>query len=359
MPETLTAFFRGWWVRFHARPKPVAPAPVRREPWTERAEPAVVAATVAGPRVADQLTRAPFIPVAQPALRARTFEKLAQLQQIPALQSLAQGFLRAAARSDGSVEEVVAAVEKDPALCVRVLRMANSAAVGSERRIEDIFTAVQMLGLRRVNTLTHALFMMRDARNHGGGVDWRHLWIHALATAAIAETIEKQLGRASGHQLYLAALLHDVGKIVLSTVAPDAYRAIMDKAWAGEGRLDVLETICFGVGHGEAGVIFARQSGLPEETIAAIEHHADPAAAGAHRITVAVVGLANYLSKFYGLGFSGARLDETDGELEVQPAWEVIAQETGATPDIEAIAGVVHDMVAALKQELQGLREAA
>jgi putative nucleotidyltransferase with HDIG domain len=309
--------------------------------------------------VAGGYTRAPFIPVAQPALRARTLERLNQLQQIPSLQSLAQGFLRAAAKTDGSIEEVVGAVEKDPALCVRVLRMANSAAVSPEQRIEDIFTAVQMLGLRRVNTLAHALFTLRDARSAGAGVDWRHLWIHALATAAIAEEIERQLGRSDGEQLYLAALMHDVGKIVLSTLAPEAYRAIMDKAWANEGRLDALEATCFGVGHGEAGLIFAQQCGLPGEALAAIAHHADPAAAEAHGLAVAIVSLANYLSKSYGLGFSGARLEECDGDFESQPAWAVVARETGATPDIAAISDAVQGMVGGLKQELQGLREAA
>lgn len=329
-----------------------APVAVRADPGPAPIAPMAVEPAAAG------ITRAPFIPVAQPALRAHTLEKLQTLQQIPSLHSLAQGFLRAAAKSDGSVEEIVAAVEKDPALCVRVLRMANSAYVSPAQKIEDIFTAVQMLGLQRVNTLTHALFMMRDARQ-SGGVDWRHLWIHALATAAIADEIEHQLGRPVGQQLYLAALLHDVGKIVLSTVAPEAYRTIMDRAWANEGRLDALENSCFGLGHGEAGVVFARQSGLPAEAIAAIEHHADPLQGEEHRLTVAVVSLANFLSKFYGLGFSGSRLDETDGDLEAQPGWSVIAQETGATPDIAGISAAVHALVGGLKQELQGLREAA
>lgn len=372
MSAALSAFFRVWWVRFQVRKPRAAPAPVTREP---APEPGVesVAVTSSEPVVPDVMpmpvvpvaaaagsyTRVPFTPVAQPVLRASTLERLASLQQIPSLRSLAQGFLRAAAKSDGSIEEVVAAVEKDPALCVRVLRMANSAAVSPEQRIEDIFTAVQMLGLRRVNTLAQALFSLRDARSTGGGLDWRHLWIHALATAAIAEEIEQQLGRSDSQQLYLAALLHDVGKIVLSTMAPEAYRAIMDKVWAGGGRLDALEAACFGVGHEEAGVIFAQQSGLPAEVIASIAHHADPALAESHRLTVAVVTIANYLSKFYGLGFSGARLDETDGDLESQPAWAVIGEETGAIPDIKGIAEAVRGSVADLKQELQGLREAA
>lgn len=369
MPSALSALFRAWWVRLSVR----SPRPVVAPPPAEFAEvnPSPVAAvTLEEPVIAESETTvaratvetAPPVrpaPEVDPVLRFRTLESLENLQQIPALQSLAQGFVRATARTDSSVDEVVAAVEKDPALCVRVLRMANSAFVSSEQKIEDIFTAVQMLGLQRVSTLAHALFTMRDASKTSGGLDWRHLWMHALATAAIAEEIEKQLGQSAGQQLYLAALLHDVGKIVLSTVTPDAYREVMDRVWAGDGRLDALELDNFGVGHSEAGVIFAEQSGLPDEVVAAIAHHADPAQAEKYRFTVAVVGIANYLSKSYGLGFSGARLDETDGDLESLSAWGVIAQETGTTPNVSEIADAVHQLVASLKRELQGLREAA
>ena len=293
------------------------------------------------------------------ALRAQTLEDLQKLQQIPALQSLAQGFLRAATRTDGSVEEVVEVVEKDPALCMRVLRMANSAFVKPEKKIEDIFTAVQMLGLRRVSAAAQALFTMRDAHAMAGGLDWRHLWVHALATAAIAEELEQRLGRPAGQQLYMAALLHDVGKIVLSTVAPETYGAVLGEVLAGGSRLDVLEQERFGVGHAEAGVIFARHGHLPDEVVEAIAHHAAPAEAQAHRRTVAIVNLANFLSKTYGLGFSGARLDETDGDFVSLPGWAVIAEEEGGNFDPAMIEEDMRPFISELKQELLGLREEA
>jgi len=330
-----------------------SPAPASVVPYQDEGQtPVAIAvapqpAPVAAPVVVDS------------ALRTQTLEALEKLQQIPALQSLAQGFLRAATRSDGSVEEVVEAVEKDPALCVRVLRMANSASVRSEKKIEDIFTAVQMLGLRRVSTLAQALFTMRDARNMAGGLDWRHLWVHALATAAIAEELEQRLGRPAGQQLYLAALLHDVGKIVLSTVAPEIYGAVLDEVLTGTGRLDVLERERFGVGHAEAGAIFARHGHMPDEVIAAVAHHAAPAEAPDHRRTVAIVNLANFLSKTYGLGFSGARLDETDGDFVSLPGWAVIAEETNGYLDPALIEEDMRPFINELKHELLGLREAA
>jgi putative nucleotidyltransferase with HDIG domain len=183
--------------------------------------------------------------------------------------------------------------------------------------------------------------------------------VHGLAAAVIAEEIDRQLARSAGEGLYLAALLHDVGKIVLSTVEPESYPSILDRAWAGEGRLDALETATFGVGHAEAGTQFARQCGLPAEVAAATEFHARPLEAPEHRLTVAVVSLANYLAKAYGLGFSGARVEEADGEFENQPGWTVVAEETGSVPDPAAVAAAVQVAVASLRSELAGVRRAA
>ncbi len=294
-----------------------------------------------------------------PKVRERTLAALHDLRQIPALQSLAQGFMQALSRPEVAVEEVVDAIAKDSALCVRVLRMANSVLVSSERRIEDLDTAVQMLGVKRVRQAAQALFTLRDAKRVGDGFDWRHLWIHALATAAIAEELEQQLRSAGDSQLHLAALLHDVGKIVLSTIAPDDYRNILVTTWNENGRLEDLERERLGVDHREAGVLFARHNGLPAVVVAAIAHHDRPELAEAHRLEVALVALANYVSKAHGLGFSGARLSESDGEFVDLPAWKVIEEACGGRPNVEAIEAEMETFVANLRVELRELREVA
>lgn len=286
--------------------------------------------------------------------RAATLESLARLRQIPALQSLADGFVRAATRTDVSVYEVVRSVEKDPSLCVRVLKMANSTFVGSEQKIRDIFTAVQMLGMRRVGTLAHVLFTMRDSKCMAGGLDWRHLWVHSLATAAIAEELNRALRLGENPQLYLAALLHDVGKIVLSTVEPERYQAVLAAVLRDGGDLTAQELSQLGVGHGEAGMKFGRERGLPEAVIAAIEWHGDPLGADAHRETVAVVALANYLAKFYGLGFGGALLTPADGDWDTHPAWAMLSGTGGAEPDRAHLAEEMRGLARILKQELAG-----
>jgi putative nucleotidyltransferase with HDIG domain len=292
-----------------------------------------------------------------PAARERTLAGLRRLQQIPALQSLARGFLHTLNQPDVSVPEVVEAIRKDSALCVRLLRAANSVLVSPERRIEDLDSAVQMLGVVRVRKMMQAMFTLRDGNRVAAGFDWRHLWIHALATAAIAEELEKRLRSAGDSQIHLAALLHDVGKIVLSTLAPEEYRDVLMRAWHDGGTLDELERDALGVDHREAGVVFVQHNRLPEVVVQAIAHHDNPAEATSYRLEVALISLANHLSKAHGLGFSGARLHAADAEFAELPAWVVVEEMCGGRLDAAAVEAGMQAFLAELRVDLRGLRE--
>jgi HD-like signal output (HDOD) protein len=388
MVDVLLSTFGGWWVRLWRRTPAASSAPsdhsrdteARLDAWEKAAHDtrvpfaaataATAPATVTEPAetTAEQClievlgvaalpvqTSAPV--VTDPGARDRTLAALQSLRQIPALQSLAQGFLRAMNRPEVSVSEVIEAIEKDSALCVRVLRMANSVLVSPEQRIEDLDTAVQMLGVARVRKAAQALFTLRDANRVAEGFDWRHLWIHALATAAIAEELESRLRPTPDSQIHLAGLLHDVGKIVLSTIAPDTYRDVLVVTWNGNGRLEDLERLRLGVDHREAGQMFGVQNQLPAVVLAAIAHHDQPQRAENFRFEVALVAMANHLSKAHGLGFSGARLDETDGEFVALPAWEVLEHACGFKPDREMLEESLEPFITELRAELRALRE--
>ncbi len=294
---------------------------------------------------------------APPAVRERTLAALKKLDEIPALKSLAAGFSRTMTRPDVTVEEVVASIAKDQSLSVRILRMANSTEVSSEQRIDSLDVAVQMLGVERVRKAADAVFILSNANNVGDGLDWKHLWVHALGTAAIAEKLEKITRGEEGSTVYVAGLLHDVGKIVLSTIAPDEYKGILVAAWNEQGRLETLEVARLGVDHGEAGVAFARQNNMGDTVVQAIAYHAQPEKAESHQYEVAVVSVANYLAKAYGLGFSGSRLDASDGEFADLPAWKVIAEKTGMRPDVPEIEKQMDTFVKRLRSELAALRE--
>ncbi len=279
-----------------------------------------------------------------------------QLDQIPALQALVQGFTKAANRRDVTVDEVVESISKDPALCVRILRMANSTEVNSEQRIESLETAVQMLGVDRVREAAEAMLILRSSTPKPGEIDMRQLWIHALATATIAEHIEKKLRGKNGPQVYLAGLLHDVGKIVLSLVEPDEYRGLLVKAWQDNQALGAIEQPRLGVDHSEAGVVFAVQNRLSELIVQAIAYHGDPTKAASHHFEVAIVSIANKVAKLHSLGFSGSPPPAGVAFADF-PEWPIITAELGQPPDLASLGADLDRFTARLGPQLNSLLE--
>jgi putative nucleotidyltransferase with HDIG domain len=380
MSQAIMSFLGGWWARWlvrasgkHAFSVTKAPQESGSAASKDAASPAVAIhgakpdadcyeeaaveqsflETVKMDQVSD-FTKTPFS--MDPRVRQSTLTALGKLRQIPALQSLVQGVVKIMARDGVTVDEIVESLEKDSALCVRVLAMANSVTVSPEQRIEDLQTAVQMLGMASVRRVAQAVFTLRGAQGMVDGLDWRHLWIHALATAAIAEELDRRISPTPSTQIYMAGLMHDLGKIVLSTVAVDAYRDVIVASWNGQGRLEKLEHDRLGVDHREAGVIFAKANGLSDVVIDAIAHHGAPEGAEHHRREVALVSIANFMCKARGLGFSGSRLDPSDGDLESLPAWKVLGSECGRETDVPALEREMTDFLAVLRVEMRGLR---
>lgn len=246
---------------------------------------------------------------------------LENLRALPSLKNRAQRFARAVADDYCLLDEVVVEVGHDPALAANVLRLANSAAVGPRQRVVDLTTALQLLGVVRVRRLADLLAAMDESRGLAPGFNWGSLWLHSAACAALAARLGEWAGEHVSPELSVAGLLHDIGKIALSTVAPEAYREVLMETWMLGGSLAALEQSRLGMDHREAGWIFGREADLPPRVLSAIAFHDEPDRAPPdHRPVVATVAVANHLAKSHRLGFSGESAGSLAG-LAASAAW--------------------------------------
>src|SRR5205807_188521 len=120
-------------------------------------------------------------------------------------------------RPETSAEGLGRMIEKDQVLSAKALQLANSPFYGFPARIASVSHAVVVLGLNVVKGLTlgATVFDMMKA----AGMD--QLWRHSLGVAMVSHLLATRVGQKNPEELFVAGLLHDLGKVVMYVKLPE------------------------------------------------------------------------------------------------------------------------------------------
>jgi putative nucleotidyltransferase with HDIG domain len=199
---------------------------------------------------------------------------------------------------DSTLESIAEVVSFDQALTGRALRAANSAASASHSTITTVKDAVVRLGRSTMLTLGFGPKVRQQLQQAipEFGLAENMLWRHSVAAALAAESMASMCKVQIPPESYAAALLHDVGKLVLARFLDPDRLSYLQRA-QDEGRCNPLqaEMEILEVNHAELGGLIARHWGLPERIALGIQYHHNPAED--HPLVCHVVCAANVLAK--------------------------------------------------------------
>ena len=236
-------------------------------------------------------------------------------QHIEALPASVTRLMALTAGDTWSAHDVEEVVRLDQALTLRVLRAANSAASASAMPIATVREAVVRLGIRPLVSLATTVGVQK--RLEQGlpeyGLSEGELWRHSVASALAAEAAQSYCHVLLPAEAYTAALLHDVGKLVMARfLAPDVLRLLAEARETGGLSSLRAEAELLQVHHGELGGLIAQHWDLPARIVTGITHHHTPELA--RDIIADVVHVANIAAKRAGTGYAA-----NDDDLAVQP----------------------------------------
>jgi putative nucleotidyltransferase with HDIG domain len=221
------------------------------------------------------------------------------------------------ADADVDLRDIVEVISFDPLLTASMLRSANSATSSSVRPVTTVQDAVIRMGTGTVLALALNASVSGRLRTPIPGYDMveGEMWQHSVTAALAAETLAGWSRMAVPVGAPAAALLHDIGKLVLAqTVSPHMLQLIGRTA-SNEGRsLTDVESTVLGINHGQVGGLVALHWRLPESiSEAIINHHVSRSHTGA---LAHVVYLAQAVSEDLDLaqhrGHSPAEARTTD-----------------------------------------------
>ena len=236
---------------------------------------------------------------------------------------------------NASTSKLAEAINFEPALVTRILRLANSPLYALEKNVATIQQALTAVGTMVVHDivmmeLTSATFS--KAINRSPHV--KKIWKHSLAVALLARELSRMLKNRGTEEAFVCGLLHDIGKIIMLTHDEKAFAEICEGL--SEGEMLREETARFGYTHAEVGALVARRWGLPEEVCNSIMNHHNPAQAEKQMVVTYVVDVADIIANHHGAGlreedenrlaFSNSVMKLGLDPEQVEAAWANIEQ---------------------------------
>lgn len=221
------------------------------------------------------------------------------IRTLPTLPGIVSKLNSLAENDKSSIQEMARLVSSDQVLSARILRLANSPSYGFYR-VATISNAMILLGVDVVKSLvlSSSIFEIMEKSALG-------LWEHSLGAGVAANIIAKRLHLPECEEISTAALLHDIGKVIIHLKLEDSYADILTMTAEKEIPMHDAERALTGTDHAEVGGWLAKNWFLPEKLVVPIACHHDVESTVAHQAKTAVVHLADILIKAGGFGFSG------------------------------------------------------
>ena len=228
--------------------------------------------------------------------------------RLPEIPSIVFELNEIAASPYASAGDVGGVVNKSPSLTTLLLRIVNSAFYGFPSKIDSVSRAVTLIGSKEIAGLALGISVMKVFRDIPENVMDMHSFLrHSLACGTIARILAAHRNMKRTEQMFVAGLLHDIGRLIVYKYFPDQAKALLAYG-AGSGRsLYELERRFLGCRHTETAAHLLSTWRFPFALGDTVAFHHEPSLAK-ERDEATIVHLADIIANALGLGTSGERV---------------------------------------------------
>lgn len=228
---------------------------------------------------------------------------LDDVKSFPTMPAAALKLLTLMKDDDASAAQIEQILRYEPGLTANILRLTNSAYFGLPNKIGSIRQAILLLGWKRLIqiVMTTCVSAIIDKPIQGYDLPAGELWRHSIAVSVASELLVKELKLSVPEEVYTAALLHDVGKMVLGRYVKDDI-INFDTATMDALSFEQVERNMFGTDHAEVGAAILKRWSFPLLMIDAVRWHHEPDDSPKPSQMIDVVHVADVMCLMTGIG---------------------------------------------------------
>ncbi len=207
-----------------------------------------------------------------------------------------------------------------------MLRLANSSVYSTGNRVTELRRAAVQLGSNVIRNLALGISVAKavapgESRGRFNSVLF---WQHSVAVATLAQLLARDTGACSPDEIFIAGLLHDVGKTVLNQCMPEEFDAALAAASQHNLPMRIAELQATGLTHIDAGSEVLRAWEIPDPIPLIVTDSHVPWATliqrhPPHFQQAAIIHLAGFLAKAARMGYGGDNvLDDLPADMLAQ-----------------------------------------
>jgi len=191
---------------------------------------------------------------------------------VPSIPQVVTRFLEVIQDPNFDYDDVVKALSADAGTVSEVLRLANSALFGVSRKVTSLKQALTLLGPRRTRSLVLGRYLVEAVGGTGTElIDRNYFWRRCLASAVIGARLADDLCPRLRDEIFLSALLADVGVTILAQAMPAEYGPIAQTYAPHGGPISPeVEEHAIGTTHAEVSAMVLAEWSLPDPLCEAV-----------------------------------------------------------------------------------------
>jgi HD-like signal output (HDOD) protein len=218
-----------------------------------------------------------------------------------------------------SMADIARIISEDAGLSIRLLRLVNSPFYGFPAKVESITRAATILGIRELRGLALATSVTTLFKGIPEElVDMDSFWRHSIACGVTARILGTFRRLPNAERLFIAGVLHDVGRLVMFTKIPKEICEAIGRAREDKKPLYAAEQEVIGFSHAAVASFLLEAWNLPAGLEEAVGYHHQCNGASRFPLEASIIHLADIIAHSVRLG--------TSGEQHVPPlepeAWE-------------------------------------
>jgi len=207
-------------------------------------------------------------------LESHIEEKLEGLSDIPTIPAYLSRLMRALDNTDIPAKKIAELVERDQALTTKVLKSANSAHYGQQKKVSTVELAIILMGLNTIKEIVVGMLIKRFFANIPSYLfDAQNFWHYTIFCGACSRVLARRFRFKLAGEAFVAGLMHDLGILIIVQHFTHEYREISKLVDSGKFNLIRAESVVLGSTHADIGGWLAEHWSLPNQLVEAVSYH--------------------------------------------------------------------------------------